>query len=364
MRKRSILSGITAIVAASALALTGCGRDTGGSGDSGDEAGFPKDAKIGVSLPQKTSENWVIAENLFNKDLKEAGFKPQVQFANDGASEQQNQISAMVTSGVDVLIVGAVDGKQLNSQLSQAKDEGITVIAYDRMLSNTKDVDYYIAYDNYKVGQLQGEALLKGLKERKGDGPYNIELLAGSPDDANATPFFEGAMDKLEPAIKDKKVKVLSGQTKFADVATQGWDPKNVQQRMDTILSANYGKEKLDGVLSPNDTLARAAMVSAKNAGQDVPVVTGQDSEEESLKSILAGNQYSTINKDTTNLVTETVTMVKDLQQGKDLTQADEKTNNEVKDVATQYLDPVLVTKENIKDSYKNDPSLDKIVNP
>lgn len=133
---------------------------------------------------------------------------------------------------------------------------------------------------------------------------------------------------------------------------------------MDTILSAKYGSESLDGVLSPNDTLARAALVSAKNAGQEVPVVTGQDSEVESLKSILAGNQYSTINKDTTNLVTQTVKMVTDLQKGEDIKEATDKTNNEVKDVPTEYLDPVLVTKENIKDAYKNDESLNKIVNP
>lgn len=367
MRKRKLLSGFAAIAAASALALTGCGRDSGdsGSGDgSGDKGGFSADAKIGVSLPQKTSENWVLAENLFNKDLKDAGFKPTVQFANNGASEQQNQIDAMITSGVKVLVVGAVDGKQLNSQLQRAKDEGITVIAYDRMLTNSKNVDYYIAYDNYKVGELQGDALLQGLEERKGDGPYNIELVAGSPDDANATPFFEGAMSKLEPKIKDGTLKILSGQKEFSKVATQGWDPKNVQSRMDTILSAKYGSESLDGVLSPNDTLARAALVSAKNAGQEVPVVTGQDSEVESLKSILAGNQYSTINKDTTNLVTQTVKMVTDLQKGEDIKEATDKTNNEVKDVPTEYLDPVLVTKENIKDAYKNDESLNKIVNP
>jgi putative multiple sugar transport system substrate-binding protein len=364
MRKRKLLTGLAAIATAGALALTGCGRDSGGSGSGSGDSGFAKDAKIGVSLPQKTSENWVLAENLFNKDLKAAGFEPTVQFANNGASEQQNQIDAMITSGVKVLVVGAVDGKQLNSQLQRAKEEGITVIAYDRMLTNTENVDYYIAYDNYKVGELQGEALLKGLEERKGDGPYNIELLAGSPDDANATPFFKGAMSKLEPKIEDGTLKILSGEKEFSKVATQGWDPKNVQSRLDTILSANYGSKSLDGVLSPNDQLARAALLSAKNAGQETPVVTGQDSEVESLKSILAGQQYSTINKDTTNLVKQTVTMVGDLQAGEEISEATDKTDNEVKEVPTEYLDPVLVTKENIKEAYENDPSLNKVVNP
>lgn len=364
MRRRKLLTAAAAVTAAAALALTGCGRSDTSSSDSSSDAGFSGDAKIGVSLPQKTSENWVLAENLFNKDLKSAGFDPEVQFANNGASEQQNQISAMIQNGVKVLVIGAVDGKQLNTQLQQAKDAGITVIAYDRMLTNSKNVDYYIAYDNFKVGELQGQALLKGLAERKGDGPYNVELIAGSPDDANSTPFFEGAMKVLQPKIDDGTLKVTSGQKSFSQVATQGWDPKNVQSRFDTILAKNYGSKKLDGVLSPNDTLARAAMVSAKNAGQDVPVITGQDSEVESVKSILAGKQYSTINKDTTNLVEKSVDMVKDLQQGKEISAASDTDNNGVKDVPTEYLDPVLVTKENIKDAYKNDPSLNKIVNP
>ena len=365
MRRRKLLTSAAAITAAAALALTGCGRsDTGTTTSSSGGAAFPADAKIGVSLPAKTSENWVLAENLFNSDLKAAGFQPTVQFAGDGgAPAQQQQIDAMISSGVKVLVIGAVDGKQLNTQLAAAKAAGIKVIAYDRNLQSTKDVDYYVAYDNYKVGELQGQALLDGLKARKGSGPYNVELIAGSNDDANSKPFFEGAMSVLQPKIDDGTLKVLSGQTTQDQVATQGWDPKNVQTRMDSILSSKYGSAKLDGVLSPNDTLARAAMRSAKDAGQEVPVVTGQDSEVESLKSILAGEQYSTINKDTTNLVKATVQMVKDLQAGKEPTTT-AKTNNGTIDVPTQYLEPVLVTKENIKDAYKNDESLNKIVNP
>jgi len=369
MRMRKLLTATAALSAVTALALTGCGRSASESGDanpSGSAAasGFDANAKIGISLPAKTSENWVLAENLFNDDLKQAGFQPTVQFAGDGgAPTQQNQIDAMINSGVKVLIIGAVDGKQLNTQLASAKAAGITVIAYDRLLQNTKDVDYYIAYNNEKVGELQGQALLDGLKERKGDGPYNIELIAGSNDDANSKPFFEGAMKILQPKIDDGTLKVLSGQTTQDKVATQGWDPKNVQTRMDSILAANYKSAKLDGVLSPNDTLARAAMRSAKDAGQDTPVLTGQDSEVESLKSILAGEQYSTINKDTTALVEANVQAVKDLQAGK-APETNAKENNGSVDVPTNYLEPVSVTKANIKDAYKNDPSLDKIVNP
>ncbi len=172
-----------------------------------------KSSSIGVALPQKTSENWVLAEKLFNDGLNGAGFKADVQFANGGVSEQQNQISAMVTKGAKVIIVGAIDGAQLGTQLKQAKDAGATVIAYDRLLLNTANVDYYVAYDNFKVGVLQGQALLDGMKAKKPTGPYNIELFAGSPDDANAKVFFDGAMSVLKPKIDDGTLKVVSGQT-------------------------------------------------------------------------------------------------------------------------------------------------------
>ena len=266
---------VLAVAAAvTAMALTGCGRQTtqpGGTTSSGAAAGFDKGALIGVALPQKTSENWVLAENLFNTDLTTAGYKADVQFANGGVTEQQNQITSMVTKGAKVLIVGAIDGSQLGTQLKAAHDSGITVIAYDRLLKNTDAVDYYVAYDNYKVGQLQGQALLDGMAAKKASGPYNIELFAGSPDDANASVFFKGAMNILKPKIDDGTLKVVSGQTDFNQVVTQGWKAENAQKRMDTLLTGNYTSKDLDGVLSPNDTLARAIITSVKSAQQEDP---------------------------------------------------------------------------------------------
>lgn len=362
MGKATKLAAVTAIAA---MALTGCGRQDASTDAGADSSasGFEEGATIGVALPQKTSENWVLAENLFNKDLKDAGFKPDVQFANGGVAEQQNQINAMVSKGAKVIIVGAIDGAQLGNQLKAAKEAGATVIAYDRLLLNTKDVDYYVAYDNFKVGQLQGQALLDGLKEKKGNGPYNIELLAGSPDDANAQVFFDGAMDVLKPKIDDGTVKVGSGQTSFKQAVTQGWKAENAQKRMDTILTGTYtGSKKLDGILSPNDTLARAALTSVKAAGKETPIVTGQDSEVESVKSIMKGVQYSTINKDTRALVEHASTMVKDLQAGKKVEVNDEKSyDNGVKTVPAYLLEPQIVTKANVKEAYKNDPVLGPI---
>ena len=363
------LTKVLAVTAAAGLALTGCGRsdDTKSSATTGNSAatststsGFAADSVIGVSLPQKTSENWVLAEKLFNDGLSGAGFKQSVQFANGGVTEQQNQIDAMITQGAKVLVVGAIDGGQLGSQLKAAKEKGITVIAYDRLLTNTADVDYYVAFDNFKVGVLQGTALLEGMAKKKPNGPYNIELFAGSPDDNNAKVFFEGAMSVLQPKIDDGTLKVVSGQTTFEQAVTQGWKAENAQNRMDTLLAGSYtGSTVLDGVLSPNDTLSRAILTSVDAAGKAIPVVTGQDSEVESIKSIMAGKQYSTINKDTRKLVAATIDMVKALQAGQKPTVTDDKSyNNGVKVVPANLLTPVIATKENAAEVYKDDPTL------
>ncbi|MDQ2757021.1 MAG: sugar-binding protein [Actinomycetota bacterium] len=349
---------VLAVSAVAALALTGCGRaDTtspaaGASGGAA-AAGFPANSLIGVALPQKTSENWVLAESLFNDGLSSAGFQKDVQFANGGVTEQQNQIQAMVTKGAKVIIVGAIDSKQLGTQLKAAKDSGAIVIAYDRQLQDTDAVSYYLAYDNDKVGQLQGQALLDGMKAKKANGPYNVELFAGSPDDPNAKVFFDGAMKILKPKIDDGTLKIASGQKDFTQVVTQGWKPENAQKRMDTLLTANYaGGTTLDGVLSPNDTLARAILQSVKQAGKATPIVTGQDSEVESVKSIMAGQQYSTINKDTSKLVAAAIAMVTSLQKGETPTTT-ATDNNGMKSVPTNYLPPVVVTKANAAEAYK-----------
>lgn len=362
---KKFATALTALTVAGALALTGCGNSersgSPASTQSGSQGGFEKNSLIGVALPQKTSENWVLAEKLFQDGLKQAGYQADVQFANGGVSEQQNQIQAMIANGVKVLIVGAIDGSQLGTQLKAAKDAGVTVIAYDRLVKNTDAVDYYVAYDNFKVGQLQGKALMDGLKARKGGkGPWNIELIAGSPDDANSQVFFDGAMSVLKPEIDKGTLVVPSKQTSFQQVSTQGWKAENVQKRMDTIMSSNYsGATKIDGILSPNDTLARAAMTSVKSAGKDLPVATGQDSEVESVKSIMAGEQYSTIYKDTTALVNHSITMVNDLQAGKKPEVNDEKSyQNGVKVVPAYLLEPKIVTKDNAAEVYKNDKTL------
>lgn len=362
---------VVALAAASILALTGCGRgDTSGGrtgaetagGEGSSAQGFPAESLIGVALPQKTSENWVLAEGLFTQGLQDPGFEADVQFSNAGVSEQQDQIQTMVAKGAKVIVVGAIDGSQLGSQLRAAKDAGATVIACDRLVKNTDAVDYYVAYDNFRVGELQGQALLDGMVKKKPNGPYNIELLAGSPDDANSKVFFDGAMSVLQPKIDDGTLKLPSGQKDFNQVVTQGWHAENAQKRMDTLLSSTYASSELDGILSPNDTLARAVITAVKQARKPIPAVTGQDSEVESVKSIMAGEQYSTINKNTRILVAETIKMVQALQEGEEPNVNDTKSyDNGNKVVPANLLEPIIVTKENAQESYKDDPTRSKI---
>ena len=370
---RTLHRSIYATAALSLLTLAGCGsgRDAAPAANTAPSAaasagsaaagGFGKDAIIGVALPSKTSENWVLAGGLFTDGLKEAGFKGDVQYAaaSGTVADQQGQIGSMVTKGAKVIIIGAADGGQLSTQVQEAKAGGAKVIAYDRLILNTPAVDYYVAYDNFKVGQLQGQALLDGMKAKKGAGPHNIELFSGSPDDANSAVFFNGAMDVLKPAIAAGTVKVGSGQVAIKQTATEGWKAENAQRRMDALLTSTYSSTELDGVLSPNDTLARAILTSVKGAGKPTPVVTGQDSEVESVKSIIAGQQYSTINKDTRALVTAAIKMVSDLSEGKSPETNDTKSyDNGVKVVPAFLLPPLIVTKENAAAAYANDPKL------
>ncbi|MDR1767154.1 MAG: sugar-binding protein [Propionibacteriaceae bacterium] len=368
MKRNAILGAALALTAG--LLFSSCGTtESGGGGtttpaeseSASQAAGFAADATIGVALPQKTSENWVRAEDMFNEGLAAAGFNKIVQFADNGVTEQQSQISAMVEQDAKVIVVGAIDGSQLGDQLASAKAKGAYIIAYDRLLKNTDAVDLYVAYDPYRVGELQGQALIDGLTA-KGCKPCNIELIAGSADDANSTPFFEGAMSKLQPKIDAGDYVVRSGQTSFTQVATEGWLAQNAQTRFDNLLAANYADATLDGVLSPNDTLARAALTAVDSAGKPGIIITGQDSEVESIKLILDGKQYSTINKDTGVLVNKVIEIIKGLQAGTQPTTNGDPLDNGVIKVPVVYLDPVIVTKDNICTAYTGDTVVQKVL--
>jgi putative multiple sugar transport system substrate-binding protein len=262
----------------------------------------------------------------------------------------------MIQNGAKAIVVGPVDGKQLGPVLENAKAEGILILGYDRLIENTAAIDGVVQFGAVRTGELQGNALLDGLAAEKGDGPYNIELFGGGPADPNAPLFFEGAMKVLQPKIDDGTLVVQSGQTEFTQAATPDWDNAKAQARMDSLLSGFYSDKKIDGVLSPNDGIARAILTSAEQAGQDQPVVSGLDAENESVKWIWEGRQYSTVAKPTDLLVSRTVELIQAAQKGEALPAGDDKTNNGVIDVPIFQLDPVVVTKANIKEVFANDP--------
>ena len=319
-------------------------------------AGIEAGATIGVSLPWLGTQNWKEAEEMFKTELEAAGFKPLIQAADNKVPQQQQQIESMIQNGAKVIVVGPIDGTQLGAVLEEAKAAGVYVIGYDRLLENTTGVDGVVQFGSVKTGELQAQALLDGLKEMKGEGPWNIELFGGGPADPNAPNFFKGAMSVLEPLIADGTLTVVSGQMDFTQCATQDWDNSKAQARMDSLLSGFYSDKEIHGVLSPNDGIARAIITSCEQAGQEIPAISGLDAENESVEWVWAGRQYSTVAKPTDALVAQTIEIIKSLQAGNGLPEGTVAVNNGKIDVAVYELPPVVVTKDNAKEVFANDP--------
>jgi len=326
--------GAVAAGAALTLGLAACGGSGAGGGGGADGAAGngDDDVKIGVAMPTQTYERWIQDGNNVKKGLEDLGYSVDLQFANDDIPTQTQQIDSMITEGVDVLVIASIDGTALTSQLDAAAAANIPVIAYDRLIRDSENVDFYTTFDNEAVGVAQANALLRGLgyldadgKETGEKGPYNIELFAGSPDDNNAGFFFNGAMSVLQPLIDDGTLVVPSGQTDFGQVTTQRWELETAQKRMEDILTSTYqGGEKLDGVLAPADVLSRGIINALKSAGMGptledgLPVVTGQDAEIANIKLIDDGVQSSTIFKDTRLLAEQAVKAAQSFVEGEE----------------------------------------------
>ena len=310
-------------------------------------------ATVGIAMPTKSSARWIDDGNNMVKVLKERGYNTDLQYAEDDIPNQLSQVENMVTKGAKALVIAAIDGTTLSDVLKQAKAKGIIVIAYDRLIRGTPNVDYYATFDNFQVGVLQAQSIEQGLGLKEGNGPFNIELFGGSPDDNNAYFFYNGAMSVLKPYIDSGKLVVASGQMGMDKVATLRWDGATAQARMDNLLSAYYGNKKVNAVLSPYDGLSIGIISSLKgvgygSAGQPMPVISGQDAEVPSIKAMLRGDQYSTIFKDTRDLAKVTADMVDAALAGKQVTVNDTKTyENGVKTVPSYLLKPVVVYKDN-----------------
>src|SRR6201991_2512306 len=329
-----------------ALALAGVAAAASGSG-----ALAQSKPTIGIAMPTKSSARWIDDGNNIVKVLKERGYNTDLQYAEDDIPKQLSQVENMVTNGAKVLVIAAIDGTTLSDVLKQAKANGITVIAYDRLIRGTPNVDYYATFDNFQVGVLQAESLGQGLGLKDGKGPFNIELFGGSPDDNNAYFFYNGAMSVLKPYIDSGKLVVVSGQMGMDKVSTLRWDGATAQARMDNLLSAFYTNKKVNAVLSPYDGLSIGIISSLKGVGygsadQPMPVISGQDAEVPSIKAMLRGEQYSTIFKDTRDLAKVAVSMV-DAALSKKEVEVTKTYNNGVKVVPSYLLKPVVVVKSN-----------------
>ena len=345
------------------LALAACSGGGAGTGDAATkDAGGDK--TIGVAMPTKSSERWIADGNNVKEQLEALGYTVDLQYAEDDIPTQVNQIDNMITQGADVLIIASIDGTALTSQLESAAENGIPVIAYDRLIRDSKNVDYYTTFDNFEVGVQQATSLVTGLGLLDASGaatdvagPLNIELFAGSPDDNNATFFFNGAMSILQPLIDDGTLVVKSGQTDFQTVATLRWDPATAQARMENLLTSTYsGGDKVAGVLSPYDGLSIGILGALKGVGygtsdQPWPIVTGQDAEIGSVKSIIGLEQYSTIYKDTRELAKVTVAMTDALLKGEKPEVNDTETyDNGLKVVPSYLLASQIITVENYQE--------------
>lgn len=308
---------------------------------------------VGIAMPTKSSARWIADGDNISKVLRQRGYDVNLQYAEDDVPNQLAQIENMLTQGAKVLVIASIDGTTLTDVLSQAKAAGTRVIAYDRLIRNTPNVDYYATFDNFQVGVLQATSLTTGLKLPDAPGPFNMELFGGSPDDNNAYFFYDGAMSVLKPLMDAKKIVVPSGQMGMDHVSTLRWDGATAQARMDNLLSAYYSNRKLDAVLSPYDGISIGILSSLKgvgygSGGMKMPLVSGQDAEIPSVKSILAGEQYSTIFKDTRELARVTADMVDALLSGAEVKVNDTKSyNNGVKVVPAYLLKPVIVDRSN-----------------
>lgn len=357
--------GLALIIAlVMALSLAACGNTTKTAESSKTDVTNASSAEttkaeaqktIGIAMPTKSSQRWIDDGNNMVKQFETEGYKTDLQYAEDVVENQVSQIENMITKGVNLLVIASIDGEALSDVLQKAKDKNIPVIAYDRLIKKTANVDYYATFDNFKVGVLQAQDIENRLGLKDGKGPFNIELFGGSPDDNNAFMFFDGAMSVLKPYIDSGKLVVKSGQMDMKVVATLRWDGATAQSRMDNLLSKYYSTDKVDAVLSPYDGLSRGILSALKSVGygkpdQPWPIVTGQDAEVASVKSIIAGEQTSTVFKDTRVLAQRAVAMADSMLKGQKPEVNDEKTYNNGVKVVPSFLEvPVAVDKGNYK---------------
>ncbi len=308
--------------------------------------------KVGISMPTKDLWRWAQDGDRMKKELEAMGYTVDLQYAGNRVDTQVQQIQNMINSGCEVIVVAAIESSSLAQVLENAKAQDVTVIAYDRLIYGTEAVDYFVSFDNYMVGQLQGKYIVEALDLDNANGSFNIEITAGDPTDNNAALFYQGAMDAIKPYIDSGKLKVLSGQKDFKDVATDSWKTDNAQARAENIIAAYYPSgTNIDAWLCSNDSTA-CGVINAldKYYKGNYPVITGQDCDILSVKNIIAGKQAMSVFKDTRTLASQAAKMASQVMNGQKVDVNDIDTyNNGKKDISSYLCAPIFVTVDNYK---------------
>lgn len=364
MRKK-FLAGL--LVAAMVASMTACGSDpTANNNSSSDKNSDSGKKKVGISMPTKSLERWNRDGSYLEEQFKKEGYDVEITYSDNDTDQQVNDIQNMISDNVDILVVAAIDGDTLSTVLADAKDQNIPVISYDRLIMNTDAISYYVSFDNYKVGQLQGQYIIDTLKLDGSKKKYNMEVTAGDPADNNATFFYNGAMDTLKKYIDDGTVKIVSKQQDFESVATPQWSTDEALNRMQNILSSYYadGKNQLDIALCSNDSTALGVTqaIESDYAGKNTPLITGQDGDVANLKNILDGKHAMTVYKAVANEAVVTLKLVKSVLDGntpdESLTKEfdcecsydTDSYDNGTGKIPSYLLTPEVITKDNYKE--------------
>ena len=348
----------TTAAAAETTAAAAAAETTAAAADSGSKT-------VGIAMPTKSLERWNRDGDYLKAQFESAGYQAQLKYSDNDSNQQNNDIQAMIADGVDVLIIAAIDGEALTQTLADAKDAGIPVIAYDRLIMNSDAVSYYVSFDNYTVGVLQGEFVKKQLDLDNAAGPFNIEFTAGDPADNNAGYFFGGAFDTLKPYIDSGKLVVPSGKTTFEQVATPNWSTDTALENMQNTLASYYSDGTvLDVALCSNDSTALgvAQAITSDYAGSNKPIVTGQDGDIANLRNIVDEIQTMTVYKNVSDEAGVTLQVAKAILEGKtpdasllDSLSADAAYDTSSYDNGTGIIPsfllvPWTVTKDNLQD--------------
>ncbi len=375
MKAKKLLAVLLALVMC--FALVACGDDAAKKDDAAnntqteekkDDAAEPAAAggnKVGIAMPTKSLERWNRDGSFLEEQFKSKGYEVKLTYSDNKIDQQVKDIEGLLADGVNLLVIAAIDGESLSQVLAQAKEQNVPVISYDRLIMQTDAISYYVSFDNYTVGKLQGEFVRDQLDLDNAAGPFNIEFTAGDPADNNAGFFFNGAYDTLKPYIEAGKLVVQSGQTAFDQVATQQWDTAKAMTRMQNILGSNYSDKQLDVALCSNDSTALGVTqaISSDYKGTNDVLVTGQDGDEANLQNIVDGKQTMTVYKAVANEAKVTLDLGVAILSGKnpgeelikdsgwdfECTYDTSSYDNGTGVIPSFLLVPTVVTKDNIK---------------